>query len=325
MTMAPPQAFVNDDITIEEQQEQRQVEEDQIVEDDAVADDEEFEGGGTGAKAAGDEGRAGDRNAPDQDKMMGVKGPHDSPNPHMAQTKILEDVMSSGVMSALAAIHSNAPTSPFSPYSTALGNDPVDARGHLMGTEYGDAYGNGGLGMFGNGNGGGGSNIVDFGLGEVGQMGHGYGNRDGVGIGRDGGTMGRPTRRCGENEPCGGPELRGHQGHGPEIRFVDVRTFGGLSKEAIQRVVTLNRNRIKHCYESALVSSPELNGRVTVSFTIAPEGNVRSSEIAVNNTGDDRLGQCILTVVRHLSFPQADGITAATYPFLLQTVGDDGE
>jgi TonB family protein len=320
MTMAPPQMIVNDDISLEEKQEQEQVEQEDKAVEDAVAEDTEEFDGGTGAKAAGDEGRAGTRDAPDVDKMMGVRGPRENPNPHMARTKIMEDVMESGVMSALAAIRSNAPTSMFSPYSTAMGNDPVDTRGHLMGSGYGDAYGNDGLGMFGTGNGGGGSNIYGFGLGEVGAMGHGYGNGDDVGIGRgDDGMTGRERGRCGADETCGMPELRGHRESGPTARILDAVTYGGLSKEAVRRVVQLNRSRIKHCYQVALMSAPELTGRVTVTFVVAPQGNVQSVQIAANSTQDGQLAQCVSTVVRRMAFPSADGVTGATYPFLFET------
>ncbi|MBN1769905.1 MAG: AgmX/PglI C-terminal domain-containing protein, partial [Deltaproteobacteria bacterium] len=224
-----------------------------------------------------------------------------------------------GAVSALQALQSNAPTSPFSPYSTALGNDPVNARGHLMGSEYGDAYGVGGLGMFGTGAGGGGSNIYGFGLGDVGQMGHGYGTGDGVGFGRGGGRMGR-----GRDGSRFGPDLSGRTGRAPDLRLGDATTFGGLSKEVIRRIVAQHRGRIRHCYEAALRSAPELQGRVTVKFVIAPQGNVQSAEPAGNTTGDDTLGQCITAVVKRMSFPQADGVTACTYPFMLQMVGDEG-
>lgn len=316
MVIAPPEMKEDEEIVIEETEEE---EEDDDLEEDLESEMEDEEEGGTGARAAGDEGKMGKRDAEDVDRMAGVQGPKDNPNPHMAKTAMLEQVAQFGAVSALQALQSNAPTSPFSPYSTALGNDPVNARGHLMGSEYGDAYGVGGLGMFGTGAGGGGSNIYGFGLGDVGQMGHGYGTGDGVGFGRGGGRMGR-----GRDGSRFGPDLSGRTGRAPDLRLGDATTFGGLSKEVIRRIVAQHRGRIRHCYEAALRAAPELQGRVTVKFVIAPQGNVQSAEPAGNTTGDDSLGQCITAVVKRMSFPQADGVTACTYPFMLQMVGDEG-
>ncbi|MDI7268116.1 MAG: AgmX/PglI C-terminal domain-containing protein, partial [Myxococcota bacterium] len=314
MVIAPPQMKEDEEIVLEEKKEEEEKDDEEKDLEDELQDEEE---GGTGARAAGDEGKMGRRDAEDVDRMAGVQGPKDNPNPHMAKTQMLEQVAQLGAISALQALQANAPTSPFSPYSTALGNDPVNARGHLMGSEYGDAYGVGGLGMFGTGAGGGGSNIYGFGLGDVGQMGHGYGTGDGVGFGRGGGRMGR-----GRSGDRFGPDLGGRTGRAPDLRLGEATTFGGLSKEVIRRIVTQHRGRIRHCYEAALRTAPEIEGRVTVKFTIAPQGNVQAAEESGNTTGDSGLAQCIVNVVRRMNFPQADGITGCTYPFLLQQVGE---
>ncbi|MBI5490282.1 MAG: AgmX/PglI C-terminal domain-containing protein [Deltaproteobacteria bacterium] len=320
MTMAPPLALDVDEIQLEEENEDQALEEEIAADDPSSDDADDREEGGSGARAAGDEGLAGDRNAPDADRMMAVKGPRDNPNPQMAKTKLAEAALASGVMRALTAIQDGAPTSMFSPYTTALGNDPISTRGHLMGSDYGPAYGVGGLGMFGTGAGGNGSNIYGFGLGEVGLMGPGYGTGDGVGIGRGHDDLGRhPDRRPSDTTPT----LRAHTESDPDMRIVDVFVGGGLSKEVIQRVMRLQHNRIKHCYESALHSSPDLSGRVTVNFTVAPEGYVRGVRTVSNSLDDGSVAQCIEGIIGRLNFPAVDGITTATYPFLFQTAGAD--
>ncbi|MBI5491008.1 MAG: AgmX/PglI C-terminal domain-containing protein [Deltaproteobacteria bacterium] len=159
------------------------------------------------------------------------------------------------------------------------------------------------------------SGAYGFGLGDVGQMGHGYGTGDGVGFGRGGGRMG-----AGGGAP--GTDLGGSTGRTPDLRLGEATTYGGLSKEVIRRIVQQHRGRIRHCYEASLQSSPELTGRVTVRFSIAPQGNVLSAENAGNTTGDDTLAQCIVAVVNRMAFPQGDGTTSVTYPFLLQVVGE---
>ncbi|MBI5486566.1 MAG: VWA domain-containing protein [Deltaproteobacteria bacterium] len=61
-------------------------------------DDEEE--GGTGARAAGGEGKMG-RQSEEVDRMAGVQGPTDLPNPHMARTTMLESVANLGAVGAL--------------------------------------------------------------------------------------------------------------------------------------------------------------------------------------------------------------------------------
>lgn len=89
----------------------------------------------------------------------------------------------------------------------ALGSDPEDALGHLMGGSVGDSAGYGGLGLRGTGRGGGGTGAGTIGLGSLGTVGHGAGGGSGRGYGRgsagvgygrgSGGLRGRraPSRR----------------------------------------------------------------------------------------------------------------------------------
>ncbi|MBI5487400.1 MAG: AgmX/PglI C-terminal domain-containing protein [Deltaproteobacteria bacterium] len=138
---------------------------------------------------------------------------------------------------------------------------------------------------------------------------------DDADFGRRGGRMGRG--RSGSTGSAGGTS--------PDLRLGEATTFGGLSKEVIRRIVQQHRGRIRHCYEAALRTRPDLQGRVTVKFVIEPQGNVSTAEAVGNTTEDEALGQCIAAVVKRMSFPQADGITACSYPFMLQMVGpEDG-
>jgi hypothetical protein len=106
-----------------------------------------------------------------------------------------------------------------------------------------------------------------------------------------------------------------------DLQLGEATSFGDLPKEVIRRIVQQHRGRIRHCYEAALRTQPELAGRVTVKFTISAAGAVDSAEAQANTTGDESLGACIVAVVRRMSFPQADGVTAVTYPFALQVIG----
>jgi hypothetical protein len=318
LVIAPPELKTAEEITIKDDVEAKpQATRD---EDDPETPPDVGDGDDLGERAGGDPGRMGDRTAPDVDRRAGVFGPRDTPNPHLARTKLIEEVKSYGALSALAALRSNAPTSPFSPYSVAAGTDPVDARGHLLGTDYGTAYGADGLGALGTGDGGGGAATYRWGLGDLGRNCCGfdpYGDGGPRFVGRGG-----PLGRSRENRHFG-PELGDRTARGPEVRIDPAEIVGTLSRETIRRIVRLHLNRVRHCYEVSLLAAPELGGNVAVRFVIAAQGNVQSAETAANTTGSSDLARCVVDVVRRIVFPQSDGVTGAVYPFLFRRVGDE--
>ncbi|MBI5489076.1 MAG: AgmX/PglI C-terminal domain-containing protein [Deltaproteobacteria bacterium] len=211
---------------------------------------------------------------------------------------------------AVAPPQLGEPTTPFSPYTTVLGNDPVDARSCLMGSDDGSAYGMSGLGVFGTGAGGEGSNIYGFGLGDTGQMGQGYGTGDSVGFGASGGTGG--------GGDASGADLADRTGRSPDLRLGDATTYGGLSKEAIRRIVQQAQPDVRRCYEAALRRDPSVAGRVTVRLVIAADGLVQGALATGDETGDEALVDCLLDAVSGLTFPAADRVTVVGYPFQLQ-------
>jgi len=97
----------------------------------------------------------------------------------------------------------------------------------------------------------------------------------------------------------------------------DVR--GSLSREVIRRVIRRHLNEVRFCYEQGLGHSPELAGRVTVSFVISPTGAVVTSTVAESTLGNAAVESCIAQAVRRWAFPapEGGGIVMVTYPFVL--------
>ncbi len=98
------------------------------VEDWVNQDNEDDEQGGKGKRHKGEEGQMGRQDSKKSDNRFGIKGPTDNPDPHMARERAKEYAATGGI---LAALQSNAPTSPFG-QDSALGNDPESALGALM-------------------------------------------------------------------------------------------------------------------------------------------------------------------------------------------------
>jgi TonB family protein len=102
-----------------------------------------------------------------------------------------------------------------------------------------------------------------------------------------------------------------------------VGPLGGLSREAIRTTIRANIAEVRDCYETALLRSPELRGRVNVTFVIGPDGSVTSAEVSESTLGSGLVETCIASRVRRWHFPTPDpaGSVLVTYPFVL----DSGE
>ena len=87
----------------------------------------------------------------------------------------------------------------------------------------------------------------------------------------------------------------------------------------IQRVVRRHKPEVRFCYEQALVSRPDLEGRVAVRFIVQPDGHVSTSVTQNQTIGSDRVSECVTNAVTRWGFPQSEGITAVTYPFVFHT------
>ena len=254
--------------------------------------------GGKGKRHKGEEGQMGKRDAKKTDNHYGIKGPKDNPDPHMARSMAKEMAKNAGILSYLSA--ANAPTSPFG-RDTALGVDPENALGALMGNQVGENFGYGGLGLRGTGRGGGGTGEGTIGLGNLNTIGHGGGGGSGSGYGRGAGGLG------------------GRRGSAPSIRSGAAMVKGSLSKEVIRRIVHRHINEVKFCYERQLAKRPDLSGRVAVKFIISGTGAVQMAAVASSTLGDPGVENCIAQAVRRWTFPQPEGggIVIVTYPFQL--------
>jgi hypothetical protein len=172
--------------------------------------------------------------------------------------------------------------------------DPIS---HLTGSEIGESFGVGGLGLVGTGEGGGGEGTI--GLGNIGTIGHGSGCGFGSGYGR-----------------CAGG-LAGRHATAPTLSFMQPQIRGGLDKEIIRRVVRAHMNEIRFCYESRLQNAPHLEGRVLAHFMIAAHGLVVQSRAEASELADARVAGCVADAVRRWRFPAAagGGISEVRYPF----------
>ncbi len=261
--------------------------------------------GGDGERHAGDEGQMGDVNAKKSDRMYGIKGNADPSDRQLARLN-KDQVAKTGILSAMSQTL-DMPTSPFGG-KEAIGSDHESALGALIGSSVGPNFGFGGMGMIGSGDGGGGTGEGTLGLGKGvwTKIGHGGGGGpDGVGYCPGGDCGGGLKKKPGTKVP-NKVEISG-QG----------QVIGCLSKESIRRVIRQHINEVKHCYDKGLMSKPDLEGRISVKFTITANGSVGNAKVTESSLGDTKVGQCVADAVERWVFEplQGCGVVVVSYPF----------
>jgi hypothetical protein len=260
------------------------------------------EAGGTGQRHKGEEGKMGKPTSKSKSGLYAMKGPKDA-IPQMARS--FDPEMAARQAGILGVMQQQSGHFLASPYggAFAVGNDDADVWGGLTGTEIGEAYGVGGLGLVGTGRGGGGTGEGTIGLGNTGLIGKGGGGGSGSGYGRGAGAGfgGRGTRV-------------------PTVRQAKAEVQGALDKDIIRRIVRAHINEVRYCYNQALARDPNAKGRVAVQFTIGGTGKVPSAVVQETTMKDAGVGNCIAQAVKRWTFPKPEGggSVIVTYPFVLE-------
>jgi hypothetical protein len=255
--------------------------------------------GDEGRAHAGDSGKMGNQKAPEANKRFGIKGPQDNPEPRMSKQAAEEKARNTGILGIMNK-QSSKMASIFS-REMALGNNPEDAFGHLLGAQIGDAAGLGGLGPLGTGPDGGGTGENTLGTGTLDTIGSaGRDSGGGSDYGRNVALLTRPRRSF-----------------VPEVVPGTVKVHGSLDKEIIRRIVHQHMNEVKFCYDQELARRPTLAGRISVQFAISPVGQVITSVMQSTSMDDARVENCVVNAVRRWEFPKptGGGIAIVLYPF----------
>lgn len=275
-------------------------EEEPPPEETEVSDDD---AGGTGQRHAGEEGKMGKPSSKSKSGLYAMKGPKDAV-PQMARN--FDPDMAARSAGILGVMQQQGGSFLASPYggAFAVGNDDADVWGGLTGTEVGEAYGVGGLGLVGTGRGGGGTGEGTIGLGNTGLIGKGGGGGSGSGYGRGAGAgFGGKGKRV------------------PKVRQAKAKVRGALDRDIIRRIVRAHINEVRSCYNAGLTKNPNLAGRVAVQFVITGTGKVGSSVVQESSLKDSSVSNCIARAVKRWKFPKprGGGNVIVTYPFKLSS------
>jgi hypothetical protein len=263
----------------------------------------EASGGSESEGAKGTKTKQPQRAAGDRKRAPGPKTPQHDDKParpggseHLSSiTEVMKSDVGKEVLETLGTISS---------VSEALGG--LQSSGLVLGGR------SGGMGLRASGDGGGSGGTSVFGSGTL-----------DTGFGSGTGVAGNGRGRFGKGGGSGNGNGTGTgdgNGHGGERRLqaAAASTPGqGLGSEQIRRVVQARAGAFRACYESAAARDPKLQGGVTVSFTVSPDGSVEA-RVSSSSLDNARVESCVLRIFNRLHFPTADKPTNANYPLVFR-------
>lgn len=261
----------------------------------------ETSGGSESEGAPGTKTKERQKTAGEKKKTPGPKTPTHEGKPERASgsehlsaiTEVMKSDIGKEVQATLGTLSS---------VSEALGG--LQSSGLVLGGR------SGGTGLRTSGEGGGQGGAAVFGSGTLDT---GFGSGTGV----SGSGRGRFGKGGGSGTGNGSGTGDGN-GRGGERRLQAAATTGtgqGLSAEQIGRVVRARAGAFRACYESAAARDPKLQGGMTVSFTVSPDGSV-TARISDSSLGNARVESCVLRTFNRLRFPAADKATNTNYPLI---------
>ncbi|HUP56070.1 MAG TPA: AgmX/PglI C-terminal domain-containing protein [Bdellovibrionota bacterium] len=138
---------------------------------------------------------------------------------------------------------------------------------------------------------------------------------EGIGAGKGGKSVG-----------YGKGERAGVKGQGEGFVSMDIGNSSveeGLTKEEVGKVIHAHLAEIRYCYESAMIRSPDVEGKLVMDFTIGSTGAVKVSNVKQSTTPDPKLDDCVNRRLVTWQFPKTKGgvDVAVTYPFIFKTLG----
>jgi pSer/pThr/pTyr-binding forkhead associated (FHA) protein/outer membrane biosynthesis protein TonB len=151
-----------------------------------------------------------------------------------------------------------------------------------------------------------GSKIKDTGIGGSGKA------LEGISGGL--GTVGRGSG----NAAYGTGNLGGRAGVKIEVGGAEATFSGSIDREAIRRVIQANNRMIRTCYERQLNRSPDLFGKLVLSWVIGPHGVVLSAKVRSDGLGNSEVSDCILSRLKTWRFPEPPNNqeVEVDYPFM---------
>jgi TonB family protein len=93
---------------------------------------------------------------------------------------------------------------------------------------------------------------------------------------------------------------------------------GSRSAESILSVIRKHISGFRYTYEKFLRETPDLGGKISLKFTIAPSGDIVAISVVSSNTGNAELDESLKEKARRMKFDTIEkGNVTVTYAFVL--------
>lgn len=108
-----------------------------------------------------------------------------------------------------------------------------------------------------------------------------------------------------------------------ELVRKEIEIRGGLDASIIQQIVEERLSEVRYCYENALLSNPNLSGKLETSWTIQADGSVSNLISQSEDVMASNLHNCIKERIVLWKFPQpkGGGVVHVKYPFVFSSLG----
>lgn len=127
----------------------------------------------------------------------------------------------------------------------------------------------------------------------------------------------------GEGGYTGGEAIVAGQGNGMvavPARKSEVSV--GLTRDQVGKTIRKYASDVRYCYEASLIRDPGFEGKLTLAFTVKPNGRVGKAKVK-QSSNDHALDQCIIRKLRGWKFPKPKGGVSVdvVYPFIFKVLG----
>jgi len=89
--------------------------------------------------------------------------------------------------------------------------------------------------------------------------------------------------------------------------------FGDVDKKGVTAYINRRTSALRHCYEKALRTRPDLAGKMTYTIAISTMGNVTSVAIEEDTVGDGSVKVCTQAKIKGWRFPRAEDSAEVTF------------
>jgi hypothetical protein len=97
---------------------------------------------------------------------------------------------------------------------------------------------------------------------------------------------------------------------------------GGISREAVAKVINDHIDEINYCYETSLINDPTLMGKIEFEWVILLSGKVGEVRIKSSTVKSNEIHACIKSAIRTWVFPKPQGSAVeVSYPFVFDVSG----